>query len=85
LDAGRSLKPYVQIGAGAESTDIDRRILGQDFNFNLDAGFGIRYMITPRCSVNLEYRFQHFSDASMTQVNLGVNAQGALIGVSWFF
>jgi hypothetical protein len=42
-------------------------------------------MITPRCSINLEYRFQHFSDASVTKVNLGVNAQGAIIGVSWFF
>lgn len=85
LNAGSRLKPYVQIGAGGESTDIDRRILGENFNFNLDADFGLRYMITPRCSINLEYRFQHFSDASVTKVNLGVNAQGAIIGVSWFF
>jgi opacity protein-like surface antigen len=85
LASGWRLKPYVQIGGGAESTDIDRRILGENFNFNLDAGLGFRYLITSRCSVNLEYRFQHFSDADLSAVNLGVNAQGAFVGVSFFF
>jgi len=42
-------------------------------------------MITPRCSLNLEYRYQHFSDAGMSKVNLGVNAQGVVLGISWLF
>jgi len=85
VPAGWKLKPYVQMGGGVEWTDIDRRILGQDFNFNLNLAGGVRYMITPRCSLNLEYRYQHFSDAGMSKVNLGVNAQGVVLGISWLF
>jgi opacity protein-like surface antigen len=85
VPVGRKLKPYAQFGGGAESTDIDRRILGQDFNFNVGFSVGLRYMVTHRCSVNLEYRFQHLSDAFMTKVNRGTNAQGAVLGISWLF
>jgi len=85
VPAGSKLKPYAQMGGGAECTDIDRRILGEDFNFNLNLAAGLRYMITPRCSFNLEYRYQHFSDAGLSKVNLGVNAQGVVMGISYLF
>lgn len=83
--SGWRIKPYAQFGIGGESTDIDRRILGQDFNFNLDASLGLRCMVTPRCSVNMEWRYQHLSDSGMSKVNRGINAHGAVLGVSWLF
>ena len=85
IPEGWRVAPYLQLGAGGETTDIDRRILGQDFNFNVDLGAGVRYLISSRCSLNLEWRFQHFSDLDMTKVNRGVNAQGIVLGVSWLF
>ncbi|HEX4342689.1 MAG TPA: acyloxyacyl hydrolase [Verrucomicrobiae bacterium] len=79
------LKPYFQLGGGIEMTDIDGHLLGQRQNFNLDLGLGLRYMLTKSCALNAEYRFQHFSDAYQTRVNLGNNAQGPVVGISWFF
>jgi lipid A 3-O-deacylase len=77
--------PYAQAGAGITFTDIDRRIVGQTFNFNLDLGFGARYFIAPRWSVNLEYRFQHISNANLGRHNLGINSHGPVLSASRFF
>jgi lipid A 3-O-deacylase len=77
--------PYAQAGAGITLTDIDRRIVGQTFNFNLDLGFGARYFIAPRWSVNLEYRFQHISNANLGRHNLGINSHGPVLSASRFF
>lgn len=77
--------PFVQIGAGLTTTDLDRRIEGQDFNFNLNVGVGTRYFINPNWTVNLEYRFQHISNANLSSRNIAVNAEGLNFGVSYFF
>lgn len=77
--------PFAQIGLGAEFTDIDTRLLGQRFNFNLDAALGMRWFVASRVSLNLEYRYQHISDADQTKLNVGINAHGPVVGVSWYF
>jgi opacity protein-like surface antigen len=82
---GWRLIPYAQAGAGIVWTDLDRRMVGQDFNFNLDLGVGLRYLISRHWSLNLEYRFQHISNANLNRRNIGLNANGPLLGVSYFF
>lgn len=77
--------PFVEAGAGLTSTDLDGRIEGQAFNFNLNLGIGARYFVTPNWSVNLEYRYQHISNANMSSRNLGVNADGPMLSISHFF
>lgn len=85
VPAGWRFVPYVQGGAGVVSTDIDRGLVGQPFNFNLDLGVGVRYFVAPRWSVSLEYRFQHISNANLGKTNVGINSQGPILGVSYFF
>jgi opacity protein-like surface antigen len=82
---GWRLIPYIQGGAGLLSTDIDRGLVGQPFNFNLDAGAGVRYLIGRQWSVGLEYRFQHISNANLGKRNVGINSQGPILGLSYFF
>jgi opacity protein-like surface antigen len=77
--------PFVQAGAGLTDTDLDRRIEGQNFNFNLNLGAGTRYFFKPNWSVNLECRYQHISNADMSPRNLGVNAIGPMLSLSYFF
>ncbi len=77
--------PYAQAGAGLVSTDIDRGIVGQPFNFNLDLGAGVRWFFRPRWAVNLEYRYQHISNANLGKKNIGINAHGPVLGISYFF
>jgi len=79
------LVPFVEAGAGAVSTDIDRGIVGQPFNFNLDLGIGVRYFIARDWALNLEYRYQHISNANTGPNNLGINACGPFLGISHFF
>lgn len=79
------LVPYFQVGAGVTFTDADQSSFGQVFNFNEGVAVGVRYFITPRCSVNGEYRLHHISNAGLAEHNLGINAQGAVVSVSWYF
>lgn len=77
--------PFVQAGAGLTDTDANRRLVGQEFNFNIDVGAGIRYLVTPNWSLNLEYRYQHISNAKLASHDLGVNAHGPMLGMSYLF
>ena len=77
--------PYIQGGAGLTVTDIDHHIVGQAFNFNLNIGVGTRYLLSQRWAVLLEYRFQHISNANSAAHNLGINAHGPILGVSYLF
>lgn len=82
---GWRVTPYMQLGAGAVLTDISHQIDGQNFNFNLDISLGVRYFIKRNLSLNAEYRYQHISNADTGRHNLGINANGPVLGVSWFF
>jgi lipid A 3-O-deacylase len=85
VQPGWKFVPYGQIGAGLGFTDIDQRVIGQVFQFNLDVAFGTRYFIKPNLALNAEYRYQHLSNANTGPKNIGINAQGAFLGVSWFY
>ena len=79
------LSPYVQVGVGGEMMDIDHQYDGHNFNFNVVAMGGLRYFIKPRLSLNAEFRYQHLSNANTGDRNIGINAVGPALGISWFF
>jgi len=82
---GYGFVPFIQAGAGCVSTDIDHGIVGKPFNFNLEAGAGVRYLVGQNWSISLEFRFQHISNADTGEHNLGINGAGPILGVSYFF
>jgi opacity protein-like surface antigen len=77
--------PYFQAGAGAEATDMDRILIGQTFNFNLDVSAGAKCLVAKHWAVELELRYQHLSNARLSKHDVGINAVGPLLGVSYFF
>ena len=85
VQPGWKVVPYGQIGAGAGATDIDQNVIGQVFQFNLNAAVGLRYFIRPDLALNGEYRYQHISNANTGPRNIGLNSQGFYLGVSKFF
>ena len=85
LMPGSRFVPYAQAGWGLTESDLDRRIEGQNFNFNLDGAVGTRYLITATWSVNLECRYQHISNAHLARPNAGIDAIGPAISISHFF
>jgi len=80
-----TLVPFAQAGGGFVSTDIDHGIVGQPFNFNLGLSLGIRYFVGRNWALSLEYRYQHISNANLGTRNLGINADGPVLGISYFF
>ncbi len=77
--------PYFQVGGGWTFMDINHRYDGENYNFNVGGTAGLRYFVMPQVALNLEYRFQHISNANLWQHNLGLNSEGPVLGVSWFF
>ena len=82
---GWRVTPFAEIGLGFVSMDIDHRYDGHNFNFNLDAAGGFRYFIKPKLSLNAEFKYQHISNANTGSHNVGINAIGPLLSVSWLF
>lgn len=81
--------PYFQIGAGGlysdAAKDHSQRLIGSDFEFNLQASIGVRWFCTPSCAVTLEGGYRHISNADMADRNVGVDSLGGMVGVSFFF
>jgi opacity protein-like surface antigen len=77
--------PYLQVGAGGTSVEVLQRVEGENFNFNLDAGLGCRYFFTRSFSANAECRYQHISNADLSAHNIGINAVGPVVSISYFF
>ena len=89
VQQGWKVIPYIQGGAGIVYSDgyenKNQRALGQGFEFTPQAAIGIRYLINDKWSANLEGNFEHISNASTASRNLGTNAIGGQVGVSYFF
>jgi opacity protein-like surface antigen len=85
IPEGSRLIPYLQAGVGGEMMDIDHKYDGHNFNFNVVAMGGLRYFARPKLSINVEIRYQHLSNANTGDRNIGINAVGPALGVSWFF
>jgi lipid A 3-O-deacylase len=85
VQPGWRVVPFFQVGLGLTATDLDRRIVGQVFNFNIEVGVGARYLLSSRWGIDLEYRYQHISNADTGPHNLGINAHGPILGLSYFF
>jgi len=81
--------PYVQIGAGAVYSDIykdqNQRLIGQAWEFDLEATIGVRYFFNNRWSANLEGGYRHISNADTNDRNVGLNSIGAGIGLGLHF
>lgn len=85
LATGTRLTPFVDAGAGIGATDIGSPDLSSTFQFNLQAGWGLRWRWSRRTAVTLQYRFLHVSNAGLRRPNLGVNSSVLYVGISRFF
>lgn len=77
--------PFLDLGAGATLTDIHEPDLGGVFQFNLQAGAGMNYFLSPKVALSVESRFLHLSSARMSVPNTGANACLFLAGLNWYF
>jgi opacity protein-like surface antigen len=81
--------PYFQLGVGAVFNDIHKdysqRLIGQEWEFDVEAALGVRYFFNDRWSGNLEGGYRHISNAGLNDRNVGLNSLGATIGLGCHF
>lgn len=77
--------PFIEVGGGGTDINIPHEFDGKDFNFNLDTGAGLRWFINSHWSAEVQYRYQHISNANLWSRNVGENTGGAVAGLSYFF
>jgi hypothetical protein len=86
---GSRIIPYIDLGGGGLHSDAaenpDQRLIGGNFEFLLQADFGVRFLLTDRWSILLEGGYQHISNADTASRNIGVNALGGRLGLGWLY
>ncbi len=85
LSFGRWI-PYWDGGGGLLWTDLAPRIPEQStrWNFILQTGPGLHYLLTEKLALALGVRFNHISNANGGQRNTGLNAWLFNVGFSFF-
>jgi outer membrane protein W len=81
--------PYIQIGAGVAYSDVykdqSQRLIGQAWEWDLEAALGIRYFFNDRWSANLQAGYRHISNADSADRNVGLNSIGGTVGLGYHF
>lgn len=81
--------PYEHVGGGAVYSDASashpQRELGSPVLFNLQVGFGTRFLCTKEWGLFLEADWRHLSNADLAERNRGLNQVSSWLGVSFFF
>ena len=83
--AGWVVRPYVEFGLGILGGQMDFRQTNCDVNFIIEAGPGLSWFVSDRVAITAGYRFQHISNASRCDQNLGINSSLFILGASYFF
>lgn len=81
-----SFFPYIQAGAGIVYNDAykdhSQSLIGQATEYTPQISLGGRYLLEKNWSLDGELMFHHISNGGGSERNIGVNAIGALIGVT---
>jgi hypothetical protein len=89
-DASASrIVPYIQFGAGALGNDIfhdkAQTRVGEEFEFTIHGGLGIRWMISDRWAISTEAQYRHISNAGLSSRNSGLDSFGGAIGFNYLY
>ncbi len=86
LRTGTRLAPFLAGGGGISyaSRRIPQQPGGTNFNFVLEAGVGIHYLLGERAALTAEWRYHHFSNGDIQPPNPGLNSSLFLVGISVF-
>jgi len=77
--------PFVDVGAGVTATGIGPPDLSGTFEFNLQAGGGVYWLLKDDVALDLEVHCVHWSCAGISEPNLGLNGIQFMAGLTIFF
>ena len=76
------LQFYIEGGLGLMWSSQHTYEQGTQFNFTEQAGVGFSYFFSRSKSLNIGYRYRHFSNAGIEEPNAGVDMDYFLCGIS---
>ena len=79
------VRPYLEVGLGLLSGQLDFRQTNCDVNYVIGGGPGLLMFLSERAAITAGYRFQHISNAGACDKNLGLNSSLFMVGLSYFF
>ncbi|HEX7861019.1 MAG TPA: acyloxyacyl hydrolase [Verrucomicrobiae bacterium] len=82
---GTRIVPYLGGNIGIGITDISDDDASGKFQFNQQAGVGLRYFFDPQTALVVDYAYWHVSNAGIREPNDGVNCHNFTVGISWLF
>jgi lipid A 3-O-deacylase PagL len=78
----QKLAPYAELAGGGLWTRDAVPERTTTSNFTAHGSYGVRYLLGPRHTINVAYRFHHISNGNRLERNPGVNAHVLMFGVS---
>ena len=79
------IQPYFKGGLGVLYMSQKTEEQGTQYNFLPQAGVGVHFFIDENTALSCEYRYRHLSNNSFDDRNGGIDANMALVGISFFF
>lgn len=76
---------YFEGGLGLLYTTQHIYEQGTQFNFTQQLGAGISYLFSKNKTINLGYRFRHFSNLDIEEPNSGIDMDYILCGITIFY
>jgi len=77
--------PYIEGGTGLLYTTQHFEEQSTHLNSIVQGGVGFQYFFRKSTSLDVGYRFRHFSNAGIKKPNEGIDTQAILIGISFFY
>jgi opacity protein-like surface antigen len=77
--------PYLEAGVGFNYFTLQTREQATQFNFIETLGIGMNFFLKQNLSLNLGYRWQHLSNASIKKPNKGIDSRGFVMGLSFYY
>ncbi len=77
--------PYIEGGSGLLYTSQHFEEQSTYLNSIVQGGVGFQYFFRKSTSLDVGYRFRHFSNAGTREPNEGINTQAILLGISFFY
>jgi hypothetical protein len=78
------VRPFLEGGLGPSWNNLHIHELGSGFNFLSYGGLGLRLPLG-RCSLDLDYRLRHISNAGLDENNHGVTSHLFQLALAWDF
>jgi len=79
------IMPFIVAGTGFQYSSQQVNEEATQWNFQVQGGVGVNCFFNENKALNIEYRARHFSNAGLKSPNNGVDIEGFLLGISYFF